>query len=80
MVYERYTWECTTVDTNVLSDDAFFVLKFPDRQPFFDLDARKVIGGLEKTPAVKAGARLRHGRWHGGWTGSSIRWTSFAAR
>ena len=55
VVFERYTWECTTVDANVPAGDDFFVLKFPECQPFFDLDAGKVIGGLKKTPAVKAG-------------------------
>lgn len=57
VVHERYTWECTAVDTNVPAGDDFFVLKFPERQPYFDLDAGKVVGGLERTPAVKTGER-----------------------
>jgi thiol-disulfide isomerase/thioredoxin len=55
VVHERYTWDCTTVDARPVGGEDFFVLKFPEGQKYFDLDAGKVIGALANTPAIKAG-------------------------
>jgi thiol-disulfide isomerase/thioredoxin len=54
-VFERYTWFCFAVEARPAGDKDFFVLRFPEGQKFFDLDTGKVVGALEKRPAIKAG-------------------------
>ncbi len=66
VVYERYTWTCNAIDTNVSGGDDFFVLTFPEGQGYFDLDKGKTVGALEQTPAVKAGEKapaFKVARW-----------------
>jgi len=54
-VVQRMQWNCSLVEAPAKLPTSFFVLDFPDGQPFFDWETKREIGALEPKAPVREG-------------------------